>query len=617
MPKATTVRSIRSWAALLPLAFAALGAGCTAASTPFEGMGEPPLGAVRGQLETTIATYDNGTTDTQYSLHLADGSVLQLLFDSEPDVAGNAMLDVWGKMGDGQLRVTRFEVLPSDRIVRALISGTPYRPKSIVFVLVNNSTPPTPLAMDVAQTRLTGIMPMAVPSERQYYMEASYGRQDIAATVVGPLQFTMNGCLGPETTRLATTLRPMVPGTYDHYLWYIQPRNPLCPFAGLASVGRPATPSRDTWYNASSGCVVLVQEIGHNFGMQHSSSMTCRGAAGNVSFLDDPNGGGCTHTEYGDRFDPMGMGCRHMNAFQKAYQGWFDKCNLVDTPVATTINLMPLELPCDGVQAITVPFPRTRMFMRTGGGGAATLDALTNYLVEMRAPIGIDTGIAPTVQIRAAGSLRDRTERGLHTWILDMNPATPAVFDGLGAGQSFTDPSGSPKITVLTLDNTHASVSVEFPTPIVSANTVPTCLDDTPFTGPGPGSESCAPNVASAAGAPPAIPDGGAIPPAPPQGGRRDAAAPDTAPAQAPDARPAEGGAGASGAGGAGGAAGTGGALGSGGRGGVADAATTGPVTVSGGCGCRIGGAEHGTNGGFLAFGLALTALLVRRRRAR
>jgi MYXO-CTERM domain-containing protein len=617
MPKATTVRCIRSLAVLLPLA---LGAGCTGTPTQFAGMGEPPPGAVRGELETTVATYDNGTTDSTYVLHLADGGVLPLVFDSEPDVAGNSMLDVWGKMEKEHLRVTRFEVLPADRIVRALISGPPYAARSFAFVIVDTAMPATRLLQADAERRLFGITPNVVPSLRQYYVEASYGRQDISAQVFGPFSLPMTGC---NTNAVATTLASMVPATFDHYMWYMEPRNPACSsvaangqavqWLGLAQSGSAARPSKNTWYNNSSACVVIVQEPGHNFGMQHSSAMTCRGPAGNVSFLDDPNGPACVHDEYGDRFDPMGQGCRHMNAFQKAYQGWFDRCNLVDTPVETTINLMPLELPCDGVQAITVPFPHTRMFMRSGGGGGATVDALTNYLVEMRAPIGIDTGLAATVQIRAAGDLRLRTERGLHTWILDMNPATPG-YDGLGAGQTFTDPTGSPRITVMTLDNTHATVRVEFPTPIVSANTVPTCLDNTPFTGPGPGVESCAPAVASASGALPATPDGGATPPPPVGGNRRDAGA-DSAPTPAADARSSSDT--SSGAGGAGGTGGGGTMMGAGGRGPSADASSTGPVTVvSGGCGCRLGGAEHGPNGGAVAFGLALMALIVRRRRA-
>jgi hypothetical protein len=180
-------------------------------------------------------------------------------------------------------------------------------------------------------------------------------------------------------------------------------------------------------------------------------------------------------------------------------------------------------------------------------------------------------------------------------------------FDGLGAGQSFTDPTGSPKITVVDLDNTHATVKVEFPTPVMSATTVPTCLDDTPFTGPGPGPESCAARVASPSGAPPATPDGGATPPpqTPPKDG---GVAPKDGPAPAaPDSGtpPGAGGEGGGGAAGAGGAAG----------GTASDAATTNPVVVSSGCGCRLGSADRGATGSVFACGLALVALVLRRRR--
>ena len=83
----------------------------------------------------------------------------------------------------------------------------------------------------------------------------------------------------------------------------------------------------------------MIQEPGHNFGMQHSSSMDC----GSASFHDTPQGN-CTHSEYGDPFDPMGGGCRHMNAWQKAYQGWSQGCNMVRVQSSGTFTLLPLEL---------------------------------------------------------------------------------------------------------------------------------------------------------------------------------------------------------------------------------------------------------------------------------
>ena len=167
---------------------------------------------------------------------------------------------------------------------------------------------------------------------------------------------------------MPTMFRSMVDsmggGTFNHYLWYMGSRTSVCGWSGLGEVGTPTRPANDTWYNGSSSCVVMIQEPGHNLGMQHSSSMDC----GTASFADTPQGN-CTHSEYGDPYDPMGGGCRHMNAWQKTYQGWTQGCNMVRVRSSGTFTLLPLELPCDGAQVLQIPMPKTRMFMRSGGGG--------------------------------------------------------------------------------------------------------------------------------------------------------------------------------------------------------------------------------------------------------
>ena len=60
-----------------------------------------------------------------------------------------------------------------------------------------------------------------------------------------------------------------------------------------------------------------------------------------------------------------------MNAWQKTYQGWTQGCNMVRVRSSGTFTLLPLELPCDGAQVLQIPMPKTRMFMRSGGGGNA------------------------------------------------------------------------------------------------------------------------------------------------------------------------------------------------------------------------------------------------------
>src|SRR4051812_46612614 len=297
-------------AAMAPALFTIL-LGCSA---PKDGSGDPPVGATRGELSAFVATADDGTSQSQYFLReLQTARDLELVFEVDPELPSGTRLDVWGTRDGDRLRVTHFVPLPEERdpvaaIRQPVIDGPPYKPRSFAFSIVRIGTPPaTPLSKELALQRLTGAPPNQ-PSVRQYYVEASYGRQDIAGDVFGPFDFPMpTGCM---TSQLATTLRSMIPGTYNHYLWYLEPRTPNCQWSGLASSGTPDRPSRDTWYNGSAGCVVLMQEPGHNFGMNHSSSMKCTGG----SFADDPMTA-CTHNEYGDRYDPMGSGCRHMNGF--------------------------------------------------------------------------------------------------------------------------------------------------------------------------------------------------------------------------------------------------------------------------------------------------------------
>ena len=276
-------------------------------------------------------------------------------------------------------------------------------------------------------------------------------------------------------------------GTFNHYLWYMGSRTSACSWSGLGEVGRPDRPANDTWYNGSSSCVVMIQEPGHNFGMQHSSSMDC----GTEVFPDAPDGT-CTHSEYGDRYDPMGGGCRHMNGWQKTYNGWTQGCNMVRVRSTGTFTLLPLELPCDGAQVLQIPMPKTRPFMRSGGGGSATTDMLTHYYLELRTKRGVDASLTTSVHVRVSGDIKGRADRGLHTWILDMDPAT-SNFDGMVAGKTFTDPAGGVSFTVTELDENHATVSVT----MTANGGGPVCMDGTTaFATPGPAIDSCAPGIA-------------------------------------------------------------------------------------------------------------------------
>jgi uncharacterized protein (TIGR03382 family) len=526
-----------------------IGAGCTAELPTADRPPPPAPGALRGELVLYTLSFDDGTSDEQYFLRVGgeERDERRLFFERNPELPAGTWVDVWGAGHGEGIEVARLEQVktPGDGLVeqvaRELINAPPQRPRSFAFVLVDVGGGVN-LTVEEANRRLFSNVPMmGNASVRQYFNEASYGRQDVTGQVFGPFQYTMTGC---GTRAMATALKPMIQGRFDHYLWYMGSRVMACGWTGLASGGTAARPSTDTWYNASAGCGVLIQEPGHNFGMRHSSAITCMGGA--VPFLDVVQDV-CTHSEYGDSFDPMGRGgCKHMNSFQKAYVGWLGKCNVAEVTTSGTYTLLPIELPCDGIQALQIPMPKSRPFFRSGGGGGSGVTELTHYYIELRAPHGIDRQLMPQVQIRASGDTRMANQRPTHTWFLDMSPAMGQ--QGLQVGGTFTDPAGEMKFTVESLDAKQATVRVEIPGTTPGAAT---CLDGTMLNAPGPGPESCSAGPFSINGTPPAsVPTGDGGPPVPaprPDGGGTGGAggtgaAPTPPPApSAPNSPPAPG----------------------------------------------------------------------------
>jgi len=127
--------------------------------------------------------------------------------------------------------------------------------------------------------------------------------------------------------------------------------------------------------------------------------------------------------------------------------------------------------------------PKVRPFTRSGGGGSDTTENLAYYYLELRTKTGLDTNlrVAPTVLVHVSEDYRTRTQRGRHTWILDMNPADTTLH-GLGAGQSFTDPAGGVAFTVQAVSAASATVNIE----IASGSGAPTCLGGATLSPPGP-----------------------------------------------------------------------------------------------------------------------------------
>jgi MYXO-CTERM domain-containing protein len=549
-------------------------------------------------------------TETRYALRPPSGRLRPLRLTSDPAIPAGARVKVWGSDEREAIRVARIEREAADVDVlgSALLNPTPKPVLRWAFVLVDLGAGVS-LTTDAARQR---IFSTSATSIRTHYQQDSYGIQDLNGEVFGPLRGRITDCSDAEIDDLAQTLRPMVPGTFDQYLWFFGREVNNCEWSGVADGGSAVRPAHDSWFNGSTDCGTLVQEPGHNFGMNHSSSLRCTRGATRVPFVTETDGT-CTHNEYGHPFDPMGDGCGHMDSYQKGYEDWMQGCNFVKVTGSGTFTLFPIENPCNGVQALQIPLPAPRRLTLANGGGATTL---TSYYLELRTPVGLDAKVPLGVEVLVAGDIRDARRFGGHNWLLDMTPETTTRGDvALPVGRTYADPApNGPKFTVISADNTKAIVRIDMGDGNVDRPGGGTCDDGTPFTAPGP--EMCA------AAAPTPMPtDGGtATPPRDAGGGTRaDAsAAADSGPVARADAGSGSGGAGGSPGSGTPDArkadpGGTGGAAGSEGGGGAGG--KTGGNGVSGGCGCHLASEPPG---GALAISTALVAFaLARRRRQR
>jgi MYXO-CTERM domain-containing protein len=142
-------------------------------------------------------------------------------------------------------------------------------------------------------------------------------------------------------------------------------------------------------------------------------------------------------------------GCFHINTVQKTFMGWLDGCNVVEATDDGTFNLSPIELPCNGPQALKFPAFDGRW-----------------YWLEYRAELGefhtnLDEGILVRVAADTTGAPRP--------YFLDMGQG-----DFLFEGDSYTDPQGVVTFTALEFHGTHAVVQASFGDPSGQA---PACLD--------------------------------------------------------------------------------------------------------------------------------------------
>jgi len=399
-------------------------------------------GEVEGTMVHRIADMLDGTSRRSYHVTLGQGVEYELALDPDAEIPPpQSIVRVSGDAEDGVLEVDALEVLAYPP--QPLIDPENRPPRRLAAILLFWEGGPEGLGNAQAKEEMFG----PNDSTNTFYQENSYGREIMAGEVFGPYGIAEpNGCdVGYIAFQGEQELieHGHDPGEYQQFM-YVFPQTSGCGFGGLANLGAPDFPARDSWYNGNFGCVVRNQEIGHNYGMGHSRSYDCADGEG----LDVPLSDDCSFEEYGDPYDPMGGGCDHMNGPQKTFMGWLQECNTVRATADGLFNLNAFEVPCDGTQALHFP----------------TYQPGIDYWIEYRTPQGLDEfeGVLLRVAESGGGGAPD-------PFILD--------FEGdriMLEGDSFTDPMGEVTFTIVSFEGTHAVIDLQV---AGGGSGAPSCLE--------------------------------------------------------------------------------------------------------------------------------------------
>jgi len=549
-------------------------------------------GAIKGVLMSATADYfDEDRSEKLFALRRKDGSLVSLKFSGRPEVSRGSEIFVWGTQRGDDLHVERVKIVKDfERDIaqqRSPITDNPPAltpPLRAAFVSLTPSYTKEQLEARLQRDDfITPIMHMS-----------SYGRWTMEWKVYGPLMVP-NDCGGPFYENLGkngvAAMKAVGIDTtqFDQIQFHIGSVVPACRWGGFGLDGK--TPIRtdgargqyNPWsYVKGDSEGVMVQEIGHNWGLAHEhfcpNTQSPAATAGNCPSYD----------EYGSPFTPMSSGNDvYLNAWERIQMNFFSGCNVVTVGTSGMFDLGPINQTCTGPQVLRIK-------------ADLAPDAQRYYYIEYRTPVGIEktNGVLVhySADIKQGGWSRcdwggpDCPE----DYLINPVGATKETAS-LPAGTSWTTPQGV-GIRIVSLTET-AKFELTFPT----AGDAPTCLEGGPWDN--------LPPVCRATTPPPPPP-----PPTPPPPGA------DSGPNDA-------GRGGAAGAGGmdaasdAGATGGTGGDTGGSGGSGGATTGTGGATTGTGGsaggdsdCGCRIPGSRAPSRFSLVAASAAL-ALAARWRR--
>ncbi len=253
----------------------------------------------------------------------------------------------------------------------------------VIIVAVGNESP-----ADVGSIR-DMVFSNKFETANDYFIRNSFGKLSLTGIVVGPYKL-------PETTCgiddiLKNSIKAADKDVYfpDYQrivlVYTTDYSKKSCHSCTCGTIGKSWIQTSDGPVRASiswigwHNFIAVSHELGHNLGMHHANTLEC------IS---------CKSNEYGDQFDIMGNGPRHLNAPHKEEVGWLDNDNIIVTSEGEYL-LKPLESkqPKGAIQQLKLPWKTNHLFYKVYEDYGVLRNLDVSYSLEYRQPVDYDSGI--------------------------------------------------------------------------------------------------------------------------------------------------------------------------------------------------------------------------------
>jgi len=337
-----------------------------------------------------------------------------------------------GVIGAQIIEVSRIEVVTG----AALEPAPPTTGTTQVLVILAYWTSPDSVTPARAREQI-------FVDDNAWVQEASYGQLQLAGDVTNWLSIPVppNPC---NTNHIMSQARSAAQSAGLDYTAYNRtmvyfPHSADCDFGGLAFIS-----DQRSWINGFMDRRVTVHEQGHNYGLYHAHSYTCRDGAGLQVVLAHDSA--CTSSDYGDPFDAMGASnlVGHFSAPNKNALGWLGARTAV-LPVGGSVTLSPFEMNTTATLAARV---------NTAGN--------RTYWIEYRRAIGFDGNFPAGAVNGVLIHMVDPAVTPNGPELLDLRIGSSVDFfdAALGFGTSWRSPENL-RITVGSGSATGVTVSLE------------------------------------------------------------------------------------------------------------------------------------------------------------